>query len=355
MGKLVISGIGPLTPVGTGMHDYWQAIQSGKAGIKEINRFRSLPSAKGGGISETDIEGQVDDRRFRRAADVSKYVIAAIRLALADAKRDSLGGENSALIATATHGAINYTVEYHRLLVTGSVEDISPILFSESVLNAPAGNASICFNINGAVHTLVGGITAFAKAVILAHRMIEEGVIKRVMIVSAEELNELSYFCWSGFGQSLLSEGAGALLLEREEDRGAPDSYCRISGLASICGPGPLDKVFTRAVEKALAMAGVRMQDIDFMLVDIPPGFTAPLLGDIPSGSVTRHTGNAFCVSAAWNVMLASLMLRHGILPAGLSRSNEAVLSGKEMKNILVCNLEKRGEASAIILSRIKL
>lgn len=353
MGKLVISGIGPLTPIGYGKQDYWQSVNRGTSGIKEITKFTSPAGARGGEIAGAYIDEHVDDRRFRRAADVSKYAIAAVKLALNDAKTDSLQGEDWGLIVTVTHSAMNYTVEYHRLLATGGVEDISPILFSDSVLNAPAGNVSICFGINGAVHTLVGGITAFARAIILADRMIEDGIVKRVMLVAAEELNELSYFCWTGFGQSLLSEGAGALMLEREEDRCTPDSYCYISGFASFCGAACADTAFTRTVEKALCMAGVKMQDVDFALIDAPPGVACSLLANIPSGSVTRHTGNAFCVSAAWNVMLASLMLRRGALPAGLSGAEEAISIGKDIKNILVCNLEETGAVSAVVLSGI--
>lgn len=348
MGRLVISGIGPLSPLGTGREAYWEAVLRGASCIQEVSGFSSLRDTKGSRIAGQEIEKYVDDRRFRRAADISKYAIAAVRLAMGDAGIGSLRGEETGLIVAVTHGAMQYTEEYHRALVTGGAEDVSPILFSDSVLNAPAGNVALCFGIQGAAHTVVGSVSAFIKGIMLAERLMDAGLLKRVIVVSAEELNELSFFCRTAFEGTPLSEGAGALLIEREDPSSTGEPYCRIAGHGAFFDPLHMEHAFEKAVEGALAMGGITMDDVKFAFIDAPPDLCDGRLGSVPSGSITQFTGNAFCVSAAWNVILASLAIRHGIVPDAFWEDRRPRDSAR---TLLVCNLEETGAASAVVLS----
>jgi 3-oxoacyl-(acyl-carrier-protein) synthase len=350
--KLVISGIGPLSPLGAGRECLWQSLSEGHSGIKEISRFSSIPGAMGGEIIGVEIDDIVDDRKFRRAADVSKYAMAAIKLAITDAGLESVKGEDSAIVTAVTHGALNYTQEYHESLLTGDVEDISPILFSDSVLNAPAGNASICFGIQGAVHTIVGGTGASVKAAILAGRLMGEGRVKRAIVVSAEELNELSFYCRSKLGEPVLSEGAGAILIEGENARENTNVYCYISGFASHLNPEDREASLKTSIDKALAMAGIEKQDLNFVLSDVPPVMDTGYLNGLPSDTVSRYYGKAFCVSSMWNIIAAAYIIKQGVLPDYFMMQRKEKVSVKKIKNVLVCTLEKTGSAAAMILSK---
>jgi len=351
MKRPVLSGMGVLSPFGPGMEPLWESLASGRSGIRRLSRFSSVSGALGSEITGIDVDDIIDDRSFRRAADVSKYALAAIQLALRDAGLDSVAGEDSAMVTAVTHGAMNYTQAYHRSLVTGGVEDISPILFSDSVLNAPAGNASICYGIQGAVHTIVGGTAASIKAAMMACRLIHEDGISRAVVVSAEEMNELSFHCRKKFGEPAMSEGAGVFLIEDGSVRTGKQVYCQIAGYASHIDAAP-DVSFHKAVEKALSMAGIAKHDLDFALTDMPPGMRMQHLDGIPSDTVSRYTGNAFCVSSAWNIMLAASMIFKGALPASFIKRCEEKSKLNTIQNVIVCNLEETGAAAALVLSK---
>jgi 3-oxoacyl-(acyl-carrier-protein) synthase len=352
MQKLVISGIGPLSPSGAGKEKLWEMLSGGPSVIKEITRFPSVPGAMGGEVDDSDADAHINARKFRRAADVSKYAMAAIELAMNDAGLDSVRGEDSAMVAAITHGALNYTQDYHESLLTGGVEDISPALFSDSVLNAPAGNASICYGIQGAVHTIIGGVSASIKASILACRLLEEDSIQRAAVIATEEINELSFYCRRKFGESIMSEGAGAILIEKDNGEKNSQRYCSISGFSSYLNISDMDKSFRTSVDRALAMAGIKKQDVDFALVDMPPGIHSGYLDNIRQNSISRYTGNAFCVSSIWNIIIAAYILDKGFLPEYFSETGNKADKADNMKNVLVCSLEKTGSAAAMVLTK---
>ena len=349
MGKIVLTGIGPLTPIGTGKKQFWNAVMEGSSGIKKITRFSKAFKSYGGEISGINFDEYINDRRFRRAADISKYAMTAINLAINDTGIKTLKGEDTALVVGLTHGALNYTEAYHRSLITKEGEDISPILFSDSVLNAPAGNASICFDINGPVHTLIGGATTAIKAMILACQILNNGLINKSIVVSAEELNELSFFCHSKFGMNTISEGAGAILIENENTMTVPYPYCYISGIASRFNPSNLKMALNEAIERCLNTANLMINDIDLVLVDS----SVNVKKNIPLGCIIPFTGNAFTVTTIWHVILAALIIINGILPPTVI--NNEVWDYNDPYNInhlMVCTAEKEGNASAVILSK---
>ncbi len=350
--QLVISGIGPLSPLGAGKDNFWRSLSSRHSGINHISKFSSVSGAMGGEINNNDIDGLIDDRKFRRAAEISKYALAAIKLAILDANSSFEGKENTAIITAVTHGAMNYTQDYHESLITGGVEDISPILFSESVLNAPAGNASICYGVQGVVHTIVGGCTASLKAVMLASRILNEGAIEKAIVVSAEEVNELSFYCRGKFGESIMSEGAGALLIENNHSIDGSKAYCHVSGFSSYFEPKSAEASFVKAIDQALTMANINKNDLDLALIDIPKGMCMRYLDEIPSGTVSQYTGNAYCVSSAWNIIIAAHIIKKGMLPDNFIKNDKNHDKCNNIKHVLICNLEETGHAAAVVLSK---
>lgn len=187
---IVITGIGAVSPAGFGAKALWEALTHGQPLFKEI----PLPLPKGRsrlGAAISGIDDFLGDRRFRRAANISKFTVAAIRLALQDAGLDpaNWNGFEAGLVTAVTHGAISLTREFHEGLVTGGPAAASPVLFSDSVLNAPAGNASIAFNIRGASHTVVGDLSAGIMAVSTAIKTMRRGNIKVCIAGGAEELD----------------------------------------------------------------------------------------------------------------------------------------------------------------------
>jgi 3-oxoacyl-(acyl-carrier-protein) synthase len=231
---LAISGIGMVCPGAFGREAFVRAFTANGKGMAPYR----VPDF---GLEEY-LQGS---RSFRRVAGVTKYALAAMALAVTDAgfSTEGFGGERVGLIVGITHCAINYSVEFHRTLVLEGPLAASPLFFSESVPNAPAGNGAIAFHIRGPVHTLIGEEPVGTQAIELAAALLQGGLIDRCLVVGAEEWSQVVAHAYgqidraAGRSQDFddappLSEGAAALVLELEgaaAGRGA-------SPHATICG-----------------------------------------------------------------------------------------------------------------------
>jgi len=225
---IVITGIGAITPAGvapTGYSDkggiaplggiapfggkeaFWDAVINGRQCFAESERFTSKGIKGGntplggiaafGGIAArlcapvSGVDAALPDRRFRRAADISKYALVAVKEAAADAGLDLAQQDpcRIGLVMGITHGAINFTREFHAGFVKDGTAGASPMCFSDSVLNAPAGNVSIALNIKGPTHTIVGDSNAGFSALCYGLKLLEHGNVDICFIGGTEELD----------------------------------------------------------------------------------------------------------------------------------------------------------------------
>ncbi len=350
MEKLVLTGIGPVTPVGIGKEQFWNAMVNGYSGIKRLTNISTVHEHHGGEISNFNFDEYVSDGRFRRVADISKYTFVAVNLAIQDAGVRDISGDDTALVVGITHGALNYAQTFHRSLVKEGADNISPIHFSESVLNAPAGNASIGFGIKGPVHTLVGGATTALKGIMFACQMLRSGVVNKSIVVSADELNEFTLYCYSRLGVNILSEGSGAILVEKEADIKDKSPYCYISGMASQCNPSNPDASLTDVMNQCLEKADLRFKDIALVMIDsrVPAGLH---LNNIPAGCIIPLTGNAFSLTTMWHIILSSLAIKNGTIPKAVIRNKFSMHDS--IRNVMICSKEEQGIAAAVILSKL--
>lgn len=215
--RLAISGTGIVCPGGIGRDAFVRALTAdGKMEAPHRVPDFALEEYLGGG------------RSFRRVAGVTKYALAAMALAVTEAgfSRESFGGERVGLIVGVTHCAINYAVQFHQTLVLEGPLAASPLFFSESVPNAPAGNGAIALDIRGPVHTLIGEEPVGTQAIDLAAGLLQAGLIDRCLVVGAEEWSQVVSHAYGQIDRAArrdqdpaappLTEGAAALVLELE-------------------------------------------------------------------------------------------------------------------------------------------
>jgi Beta-ketoacyl synthase, N-terminal domain len=270
--RLSVSGMGIVCPGAIGREAFVRAVSAERNGGTQCR----LPD-----FSLEEYLGGA--RSFRRVAGVTKFALAAMALAVTDAgfSTGGFGGERAGLIVGVTHCAINYAVDFHRTLVSEGPLTASPLSFSESVPNAPAGNGAIAFQIRGPVHTLIGEEPVGTQAIELAAGLLQGGFIDRCLVVGAEEWSEVVAYAYGQIDRAargkadheetpLLSDGAAALVLETESaaaKRGATP-HATIAGWSlGRCQEGRMADATSQVVHEAFRPTAHRPAGSDHILL----------------------------------------------------------------------------------------
>ena len=232
--SLAIAGMGWVTPLGSGVDSVWERLLHGdeastttiseEFGDRSYNVFR---------VPESALTGFAHPR-LRRASAISRFAAAAGLDALrgAELNLDSQNAERIALIFAISNGGVIYTKRFYRDIVNEGAQSASPLLFPETVFNAPASHLAAILGISGATYTLVGDGAVGLLAIKMAEDLMANEAIDYCLVVGTEELDWLScdaYRRWrllrlappiEPFSRQtrgmILSEGAGALVLARD-------------------------------------------------------------------------------------------------------------------------------------------
>jgi 3-oxoacyl-(acyl-carrier-protein) synthase len=248
--RIAISGIGIVSPGAFGREAFLRILSPD---------CRTDPTFR---VPEFAIENHLDNARsFRRVADATKFALASMSLAVTDAgfRAADFGGERVGLVVGVSHGAVTYAVEFHRTLLREGALAASPLFFSESVPNAPAGNGAIAFQIRGPVHTLFGDETVGTQAIDLASNLLYDGCVDRCLVAGTEEWNEVVAHAYAQMDQvhrnggdhgdtPALSDGAAALVLELESTVAR-----RKATPHAVIGGWHLGRCLTDSLEDAMA------------------------------------------------------------------------------------------------------
>jgi len=156
-------------------------------------------------------EKHVKHPRLRRVSNVSRFAMAAGLEALGGAKPESLG-----LIVCLMNGCVTFTNRFYNEVIDEPAL-ASPILFPETVFNAPASHIAAYLGISGQVTTLIGEPNIIAEAMRMASDWMKSGLVEQCLVIAAEEADWLSTEAVGYYEKRLIvTEGAGALLLSLE-------------------------------------------------------------------------------------------------------------------------------------------
>jgi len=224
--SLSIAGRSWVTPLGSGVDDVWQQLVAGETAPVEI-----LENEKNGARylvrrvpSSTPFPSHP---RLRRASAISRFAAAAGLTALRQAKQPLPPLDRIALVFAISNGGVIYTRRFYADIVKSGAQSASPMLFPETVFNAPASHLAAILGISGASYTVVGDGAVGILALKLAEDLIASSDLDACLVVAAEEVDPLvceAYRQWrflrdpkkpeTGRGM-IMSEGAGAVLLKR--------------------------------------------------------------------------------------------------------------------------------------------
>src|SRR5215471_11213914 len=232
--SLAIAGMGWVTPLGVGVDSIWERLLQGEEAsattISEqfANRVYSIFR-----VPESALKG-FSHPRLRRASAISRFAAAAGLHALESAglKLESQSAERIALIFAISNGGVIYTKRFYREIVTTGAQAASPLLFPETVFNAPASHLAAILGVTGATYTLVGDGAVGLAAIKMAEELMANETLDYCLVVGTEEIDWLlcdAYRRWrllrtappiEPFSKQnrgmILSEGAGAILLARD-------------------------------------------------------------------------------------------------------------------------------------------
>lgn len=269
-----IAGIGCVTPLGCDPGEIRRRIgNSEHAAIVEMKNpetGRVFPAAP---VPPASVAHLNREPRLRRASSISLFAAAAGKAALADAGVDLTPEFRSrmAIVFGVSSGGVQYTRRYYSQVVKEGANAASPLLFPETVYNAPASHLAAMLGVDGATYTVVGDGTVGLQALHFGAQLLETREASHVLVVAAEELDWIlleAHREWRLIGQdgrslphtlphtgALLSEGAAAVLLARGGGRATVHSSH--------------GRTFFAKKEAASAMGGVLAQYAAFAPVDL--------------------------------------------------------------------------------------
>ena len=297
--RVVVTGLGMVTPLGTGVEKNWEAACSGTSGIGPITKFdaKDFAAQIAGEVKDFRSQDFMDKQQIRRFDIFIHYAVASARMAMEDSGL-KINKENCHRVGCATGsglGGLAMLEHYHSVLLEKGPKRISPFFIPGIIANMAPGQIAIEFGAKGPNLSIETACAASTHAVGEAFRLIRDGISDAMITGGAEAVITplaLGGFCSmralstrndepekasrpfdlnrDGF---VMGEGAGILVLEELEaalERGA-DIYGEVIGYGlsgdayHVSAPDPEGEGAIQCMKGALDFAGLTPQDIDYI------------------------------------------------------------------------------------------
>ena len=296
--RVVITGLGAITPIGSNTEEFWKGIKQGKCGIDEITHFdaTNYKVKLAAEVKGYNPEDHFDRRNAKRLDKFSQFAIVAAREAWNDSKLDKEkeNMERVGVILGSGIGGLDTMESEISNLVQKGPDRVSPMFIPMSIVNMAAGNVAIELGIRGESISMVTACASGTHCIGESFRMIKNGYqdivlaggteasITPIGIAGFTNIKALSQSTdknrasipfdkeRSGF---VMGEGAGIVILEELEhaiNRGAK-IYAEIVGYGAtsdayhITSPAPGGEGGARAMKIAMEEAGVKPEEITYI------------------------------------------------------------------------------------------
>ncbi len=360
MNRVVITGIGALTPVGNDTKTFWENLVNGVNGVDNISYFDTTPfkhklAAELKGFKPEDC---LDKTLIRKNDAYTLYALAAAQEAMADSGLEGkIAGEDIGVYFGSGIGGFKTFCTEHEALLTGGARKVSPLFIPKMISNIAAGNIAIRFGAKGPCFSVTTACASASSSIGEAYRAIKHGYAKAMISGGSEA--PIIPLAIAGFGNALaispsqdknaasipfdkrregfvIGEGAGALILEEyghAMKRGAK-IYAEICGYGSTCdayhvtAPDPEARETARSISDSL-----RGLEFDASKTYINAHGTGTKLNDktetaaiknafgedkarlLHISSTKSMTGHMLGAAGAVEAIAAVLALKNGIVP----------------------------------------
>ncbi len=318
--RAVITGVGVISPNGIGKDKFWDALKSGKSGVKRITAFdpSPFPCQVAGEITDFQPENYLDFKKARRMDRFVQFSVITAKMAIEDAALNIAAIEDRSRIGvvtgTATAGQ-GWVFAQYEIFRSQGYRKLNPFTAASTFPNASSSQISLEFGLNGPSNTFSSGCASGGMAMGYALELIRNNKIDIAIVVGSEAClyppifgtyciarvlstkNGASIKTPAPFDKNrdgiVLSEGAGCVVLESEEHAKKRNAnvYAELAGWGESCdayhiiSPDPQGKEAERAIRLAIADAEIKNADINFIKMH---GIGDPLNDKIETDIVKR-------------------------------------------------------------------
>ncbi|MDE6678777.1 MAG: beta-ketoacyl-ACP synthase II [Ruminococcus sp.] len=364
--RVVITGMGAVTPLGTGVEKFWEGIKANKLGISYIDMFDTTNTGiKIAGIVRDfdesayyDVKGCFDKKEAKRMDMFTKYAVVASHEAIEDAGTDfsDIDPYRAGVIVGSGIGGIDLTVSEHNKYLNKGVNRISVFYVPMMISNMAAGTISMKTGFRGANFDVTTACASGTHSIGEAFRKIKDGYLDICLAGGTESTHE--EFTFGGFANMkaltksddlerasipfdkersgfVLGEGSAILVLEEYEHAKARGAkiYAEVAGYGATCdayhmtSPMPTGEAAGMGMSLAMQEAGLRPSDIDYINAH---GTSTGLNDKYETTAIKLAFGDD-----AYNVKINSTKSMIGHL-LGAAGAVEAVVTAKSIQEGLI-------------------
>ncbi len=363
MRKVVITGLGIVSPLGCDEALFWKRIVSGQSGVRRVQQFDVLPysSQIAGEVVEFNLDAVMSKKDQRRSDPYAHYALGAAKTAITCSGLEMSREDpcRAGVIVGSGIGGLQTLQTQHSILKEKGPSRCSPYMILQMITNMAAGLIAIKYQFKGPNYSVVSACATSAHAIGDAFRIIQRGDAD-IMIAGGSDASicELGFagFCAlkalstcndepqkasrpfdknrDGF---VMAEGAAILVLEEWEHackRGAP-IYCELSGYGATCdafhetAPSVDGDGAARSMQLAMADSQAGPGDVDYinahgtstMLNDkcetlsIRKAFGEEKAHKVMVSSTKSMTGHMLGAAGGIEAAVCALAIKHGIVP----------------------------------------
>jgi len=300
MRRVVVTGVGVISPLGTGTEKNWEALTKGQSGIGKITRFDAenmLPTHIAGEVKDFVAEDFIDKKEIKKMDLFIQYSLAAAEMAMQDSGLQ-INDENAdrvGVLVGAGLGGLPTIEKYHQAMLEGGYKKISPFFIPMLIINLAPGQISMRFGAKGPNLSSVSACATGTHSIGDAFRMIQRGDadamiaggtestitplgmggfnVMKALSTRNDEPQRASRPFDKGRDGFVMGEGAGIVILEEYEaakKRGAK-IYGEVAGYGltgdayHLTSPAPGGEGAARCMKMALTTAGLNPEDVDYV------------------------------------------------------------------------------------------
>jgi len=323
MRRVVVTGCGVISPIGSGKTSFWESLIKGRSGIVRISQFDAsgFDSQIAGEVKDFDPSPFFSPKELRRTPRFVQFAIASTLQALNDSslKIESVDPYRVGIIIGSGIGSLQAIEREHKVLLKRGPSRVSPFLIPMLITNEAAGCVAIRFNIKGINFCTVTACASGAHAIGEAYRAIKEdradvmicggteacitplGVAGFCSLKALSTRNEEPERASRPFDRErdgfVIAEGCGIVILEELNfalKRGAP-IYAEVAGYAATCdayhitAPSPNAEAPAKAMELAAKEANISLEDPIYINAH---GTSTPLNDKVETEAIKKAFGN---------------------------------------------------------------